>query len=372
MKIALVHEFLTQFGGAERVLQNFMEIWPDADLHVLVHSPNKIDHVFDKYKIKTSFINRLPGVHSDHKWYLPLMPLGAQSFDFKGYDVVLTDSSSFAKGIKRGKYLHINYCHTPTRFLWSESREYLKSTKYPFFIKWLAIPILRLLKEWDYKAAQRPQYIIANSKNVQERIKKYYNRDAEVIPPPVDTEFFRPTGEKNDYYFAASRLEPYKNIDLVIKAFNELGWPLKVAGSGTAEEYLKSIAKPNIEFLGRVSDEQLRQHYSASKAFIFAAEEDAGIMVLEAQSCGTPVIAFAKGGSLETVVPNKTGLFFNDQTSQSLIEVLKTFDASKFNASEIRLHAQDYDKKTFQSRIVHFIEDKRQQYGKTISTDKIA
>lgn len=363
MKIALVHEFLTQFGGAERVLQNFLEIWPDAELHVLVHNPDKMAHVFDRYNIKTSYVNRLPGAQSDHKWYLPLMPSAVESFDFSDFDVVFSDSSSFAKGAKSGTKLHICYCHTPTRFLWTESHDYLKSTKYPFFIKWLAIPVLRVIKSWDYRAAQRPHFYIANSKNVQERIKKYYHRDSELIPPPVDTEMFQPQGAKRDYYFVASRLEPYKRVELVIEAFNKLGWPLKVAGAGTRQRSLQSTAKSNIEFLGRVSDAELRRRFAESKAFIFPAEEDAGIMPLEAQACGTPVIAYGKGGALETVVRGVTGEFFPEQTTDSLIKTLREFDPAKYDASVIRAHALKFDKKVFQARIKDFIERRRQQYA---------
>lgn len=370
MKIALVHEFLTQFGGAERVLQNFLEIWPDADLHVLIHNPDKVGHAFDNHKIKTSYLNKFPGAQKDHKWYLGLMPGAVQSFDLRGYDVVISDSSSFAKGVRRGNYLHICYCHTPTRFLWTESKEYLKSTKYPFFIKWIAKPVLRMIKEWDFRAAQRPQYIIANSRNVQERIKKYYKRDSEVIPPPVDTEFFQPQGVKKDYFFVASRLEPYKHVDIVIDAFNQLGLPLKVAGTGTELERLKAMAKSNIEFLGRVSDEELRKGYAESQAYIFAAEEDAGIMVLEAQSCGTPVIAYGKGGSLETIIPDKTGLFFSEQTAASIIAAVKNFFPAKFDAKEIRDHAINFDKKTFQNRMIHFVEEKRQIFAHKIVKDQ--
>jgi glycosyltransferase involved in cell wall biosynthesis len=280
------------------------------------------------------------------------------SFDLSEYDVVLSDASSFAKGIKPGNFLHICYCHTPTRFLWTEEEAYLQSTKYPFYVKWLARPVLGWLKRWDYRAAQWPYLYIANSVNVKNRIQKYYDRDSMVIPPPVDTEFFAPQGERRDYFFAASRLEPYKKIDLIIRAFNELGWPLKVAGTGTDLEYLKKIAEPNIEFVGRVDDHQLRQMYSECRAFVFAAEEDAGIMVLEAQACGAPVIAYGAGGSLETVVPGKTGEFFVPQTQSALFQVLQRFDSTKYSPQSIREHALQFDKQIFKTRIKQFVEDK--------------
>jgi glycosyltransferase involved in cell wall biosynthesis len=276
---------------------------------------------------------------------------------------VLSDSSSFAKGAKTGKVLHVCYCHTPTRFLWTEMGDYLKSTKYPYFIKLLAKPVLNLLKKWDFVAAKRPHYFIANSQNVQQRILKYYQRESVVIPPPVDVEAFYPEGQKQPYYFVASRLEPYKKIELVIEAFNELGWELKVAGSGTNSEKLIKLAHSNVEFLGRISDEELRKHYSEAQAYIFPAEEDAGIMVLEAQACGTPVIAYGAGGALETVVPGVTGEFFDQQNSQSLIKVLQNFSPSKYDSAKIREHALFYDKKKFQERIKNFVSEKYAEHA---------
>lgn len=363
MKIALVHEYLTQFGGAERVLQNFLAIWPEAQLHVIIHNPEKVGHVFDQAKIKTSFLNNMPGAQSDHKWYLAFMPMAIESFDFSGFDVVLSDSSSFAKGAMAGKKFkanvpHICYCHTPTRFLWTEQEEYLKSTKYSSVVKMGARPVLRWLKQWDYKAAQRPDFMIANSKNVQERIKKYYNRESEIIPAPVDTEMFYPDGKKSDYFFAFSRLEPYKKMDLVVQAFTKLGWPLKIAGVGTQMELLKKIAGKNIEFLGKLNDTDLRKHYSEAKAYIFAADEDAGITVLEAQACGTPVIALGKGGSLEVVIPGQTGEFFPEQTVESLIQTLQSFDSSKYAPEKIREQAMKFDKQIFRQKIKQFVESK--------------
>ncbi len=363
MKIALVHEFLTQFGGAERVLQNFLELWPDAQLHVLVHSPEKIGHAFDRYQVKTSYVNSMPGAQRDHKWYLGLMPSAIESFNFSEYDLVLSDSSSFAKGAKTGDKLHVCYCHTPTRFIWTEQGEYLKSTKYSMPVKMVARPLLAILRGWDFKAAQRPHYMIANSRNVQDRIKRYYKRDSEVIPPPVDTNTFKPTGEKADYFLVASRLEPYKNVKMVVEAFNKLGWPLKVAGTGTQLEMLKKMAGKNVEFVGRVSDEELCKLYSGAKAYIFPAEEDAGIMPLEAQSCGTPVIAYGAGGSLETILPGVTGEFFGKQDVESLTQALENFDPGKYDAAAIRQHALKYDKEVFKARIKEFIDRCQREFS---------
>ncbi len=356
MKIALVHEFLTQFGGAEKVLLDLFEIWPEAELYVLVNDPEKVNHVFDKFKIKESFIGSLPFAKSHHKLYLMLMPFGIEHFDFTGYDLVFSDSSSFAKGAN-AKGLHICYCHTPTRFLWTDP-DYLSYQKYPFVLKWFGKLLLPFVRNWDHMAAQRPNFILANSKNVQDRIKKFYGRDSEIIPPPIDTDFYHPTLAKQDYYLVAGRLEPYKKVDVIIRAFNQLNLPLKIAGTGTVLGGLKKIAGPNIEFLGRVSDEKLRDLYSGAKAFIFAAEEDAGITLLEAQACGTPVLALGKGGALETVVPGITGEFFNEQSAEAIIEAVRKFDPAKYDVNTIRQNALKYDKKIFQKKIKEFVESK--------------
>jgi glycosyltransferase involved in cell wall biosynthesis len=361
MKAALVHEYLNQLGGAERVLKNFLEIWPDAVLHVLIFDSKKTNGEFDSYTKQISFLDKLPLAHTHHRLLISIMPIAIEHFDFSEFDVVISDSSSFAKGIKTDK-LHICYCHTPTRYLWTQ-HDYLAKQQYPEVFKQLGKPALALLKKWDYKAAQRPNFFIANSKNIQDQIKKYYNRDSIVIPPPVDTSKFYPDGEKQGYFLAASRLEPYKKIDVIIEAFNELRLPLKVVGKGTVKEDLKKLAKSNVEFVEIESDDELRKMYSSAKAYVFAAEEDAGIMIVEAQACGTPVIAYGKGGALETIKEGITGEFFKDQTKESIMEKLKSFDASKYNPALIRDNALQYDNKIFQKKIKEFVEEKlgRQQ-----------
>lgn len=357
MKVALVHDVLNQLGGAEKVLENFLEIWPDAVLHTVFYDEAKTESKYARFAKKISPLNKMPFAHKHPRLFLPLLPLAFGHFKFDDFDLVLSDSSAFAKGAKARGRLHICYCHTPTRFLWTEP-EYLNNQNYPYIFKLAGKAILPLIRKWDYKAAQNIDFLITNSRNVQDRIKKYYHRDSEIIPPPVDTEFYKPQGNKGDYFFVASRLEPYKKIEIVVEAFNRLGLPLKVAGSGTNAEKLHSLAKPNVEFLGRISDEELRQRYSECKAFIFPAEEDAGIMVVEAQACGTPVIAYGAGGSLETILRGVTGEFFNEQTADSLMATIQDFIPEKYDPSAIRAHALQYDKKNFQRRIKEFVGDK--------------
>lgn len=360
MRIALVHEFLNQLGGAEKVLQNFLQIWPAADVHVLLYNPEKTAGEFEKYKKKVSWLNSLPGVKTHPRLFLPLMPGAVEGFRFDDYDLVISDSSSFAKGIQTDK-LHICYCHTPTRFLWTDP-EYLGQQQYPGILKIFGRMLLPSLRKWDFKAAQRPDFFIANSSNVQNRIKKYYHRDSVVIWPPIDTEFYKPVGQKQDYFFTVSRLEPYKKMDLLIQAFNDLKLPLKIAGAGTYAETLKRMANPNIEFVGRVSDEELRKCYSEARAFIFAAEEDAGMVMIESQACGTPVIAYGKGGALEAVKAGETGEFFSEQSVEAIKAAVKNFDATKYNPETIRQHALQFDSKIFREKIKQFMEGKYNEF----------
>ncbi len=353
----MVHEFLNQLGGAEKVLQNFLEIWPDADVHVILYDEKKTQGEFEFAKKKISWLNKFPLAHKHPRLYLTLMPAAVESFSFEDYDVIFSDSSSFAKGAKANGKLHICYCHTPTRFLWTEP-EYLNYQKYPSFMKSLGKLFMPWLKKWDFRAAQRPDFFIANSVNVQNRIKKFYNRDSVVIAPPVDTDFFQPGTDKRDFFLTVTRLEPYKKVDVLIEAFNQLGLPLKIVGTGTVESDLKKFAKPNVEFLGRVDNLALKQLYAEAKAFVFAAEEDAGIVFAEAQASGTPVIAYGKGGALESVIPGKTGELFQTQTALSLAEVLKNFNPAKYNPEEIKINAERFSKNNFQNHIKNFVEEK--------------
>jgi len=364
MRVALVHEFLTQLGGAERVLQSFHEMFPDAPVYTLVYDREKTGGIFNSWDIRTSFLQKFPGGARKFKWYLPLMPLAIRSFDLSCYDLVLSDSSAFAKGVVTDSpTLHICYCHTPTRYLWESMDEYVSGIKYPWLMKIFAKVYLKhVLKNWDFRAAQRPDALIANSRTVQERIKKYYGRKSDVIYPPVDTQWFGP-GEGGargrEYYFTASRLEPYKRIDIVVEAFNRLGLALKVAGDGTDAAALKKSAGINIEFLGRVSDVELRALYRSAKAFVFPALEDAGIAVLEALACGTPVIGFAQGGTPEFVRDGKNGVLFAEQTAADIMAAVKRFEQMAFDPVRLRESILEFGKAKFKENIFTFIHAHR-------------
>ena len=351
-KVALVHDFLTQYGGAERVLTAFHELFPQAPVYTLVYDKKKLGRRFSGWNIRTSFIQKLPGGIKFYKRYLPLMPYAAESLDLSNYELILSDSSAFAKGVN-AKARHICYCHTPTRYLWGEMDEYLKNYPAAGLLKRY---LRTVIKPRDYAAAQKPDVLVANSKTVQERIKRYYERDSEIIYPPVDTEFFRPSAPKRDYYLTGGRLEPYKKFELAVRAFNELRLPLKVVGAGSMGEELKKMAGEHIEFTGRVSDSELRDLYSGAKAFVFPALEDAGISVLESQACGTPVIGFNRGGTAELVSDGRGGILFDTQSAQSIVEAVRRFERSDFEAGSLRALALPYDKEKFKRKILNLCE----------------
>jgi len=359
LRVAIAVEELTQLGGAERVLDALLEIFPSATIFTLVWDKEKTQHLYDKFNVKTSFIQRMPCGVKKYKWFLPLMPLAVESLNFHGYDLVISSSSAMIKGIKTNKdQLHICYCHTPTRYLWSDVKDYLKTAPIPDIVRPIMPIVVWFLRKWDLKASKRPNHYIANAKNIKAKIKKYYNIESDVIYPPVETERFKIAKEPGDYFLFLSRLEPYKKADLVIEAFNKLDKKLKVVGSGTKKKELQELAGPNVEFTGRVSDEELDNLYSKALAFIFPPEEDFGIVPVEAMAAGRPVIAYGKGGALETVIAGKTGEFFTPQTPEALIKTVKAFNPDKFKPQEIRKHALEFDKEVFKTKIMEYIKDK--------------
>jgi len=356
MRVALVHDYLNQYGGAERVLEAFCEIWPEAPIFTLIYDKERTGQAFEGRKIKTSFLQKVPFVRAHHRPFLMMMPLGIERFDLSKYDLVISDSASFAKGvIVRPKTLHICYCHTPTRYVWDDSHKYVREFNYPDFVKSLVPLFLNYLRLWDEASSARPDYYLANSFFVAERIKKYYNRSAEVIHPPVKINNFFISSRLDDYFLLVSRFLPYKKIDLAIEAFNRLGWPLKVVGDGPEKKRLKKIAKKNIEFVGLVSEKKLREYYARCQAFIFPQEEDFGIAAVEAMASGRPVIAFYAGGALEIVKEGETGIFFKEQTVDSLMEALKKFRPEDFSPQAIRQHALQFDKEIFKKKIREFV-----------------
>jgi len=363
MKIAIVHDWLTNMGGAERVILAFHEIFPDAPIYTSVYNPDKLPEEFRKMDIRTSFIQKLPRAKTKYNMYLPLMPTAFEQFDLSEYDVVLSSSSSCAKGvITRADTLHICYCHTPMRYAWDFYHEYKQNA--PKWQKKFIPFLMNYIRMWDRLTADRVDYFIANSNAVARRIKKHYRRDAVVINPPVNVDFYTPKDEDEDYFLIVSRLVEYKRIDIAIEAFNDLGLPLIIIGDGPEKSKLQSLAKSNIKFLGRLPDEEVKEYYAKCRAFIFPGEEDFGITPLEAQACGRPVIAFGKGGVLDSVIDGVTGIYFKEQTKESLCEAVIKFNNKSFDKNIIRKSAERFDVKNFKTKIYNFILEKYENFKK--------
>lgn len=370
MKIALVHEHLAQDGGAEKVLQAFQAVFPEAPTYTLLYDKDHANPVFRNKVIRTSFLQRMPFGLRRYQWYLPWMPTAIERFDLSEFDVVLSSSSAFAKGvITRPDAIHICYCHSPTRYLWNDTHSYVQEMHYSKLVKKVVPFVLSYIRLWDRLAANRVDQFIANSRAVQQRIKKYYQRDSSIIYPPVDLDHFKPSSEIGSYYLIGGRLVAYKRFDLAIAAFNQLGLPLKVFGSGPEEKVLRKMAKGNIEFLGRVSDEQRAELYRHAKAFINPQEEDFGITVIEAMASGRPVIAYAKGGALETVVEGKTGFFFSDQNWAALADTVLRCKLETLDPAVIRARAEEYSLEKFTQRIKSYIEEQYQNQQRDLTSN---
>lgn len=356
MRIALVHDYLVQYGGAERVLEAFSELFPHAPIFTLVYDEKLTRGAFRGRAIHTSYLQKIPFSRAKHRFFPLLMPFAVEQFDLSRFDIVLSDSASFAKGvITKPPTLHISYCHTPPRYAWDDSHKYIEEFGYTTPLRLLVPFFMNYVRIWDGEAATRVDRFITNSEFVRRRIEKYYRRNAEIIYPPVDTSKFE-IGEPQDYFLMVGRLSAYKKFDLGIEVFNELGRPLKIVGAGPERKKLEKMAKKNIEFVGAVSDEDLAKYYKHAKALIFPQEEDFGIVAVEAMASGRPVIAYRGGGALETVQEGETGVFFDEQTLESLAGALRSFDGAKFDPQKIRAHALKFDRKIFKENIKEFIE----------------
>jgi len=356
LNIALVHEWITNVAGAERVLLALKELFPKAPIYTAVFDPEKAKP-FKDFDIRTSFLQNLPMMKSKRELLVPLTPFAFEQFDLSEYDLVISSTTVAAKGIiTKPDTIHVSYCHTPPRYLWEPDTD-PRARKGK--LSWLRESTIHKMRLWDRVAADRVDEFVANSKYVARRIKKYYGRDATVIYPGVDTEKFTvgDATDVKDYYLFVSRLVDYKRCDVVVEAFNKLKVPLKIIGRGPEREKLIKMANDNIEFLGYLSDEDMKKYYREAKAFIFAAEEDFGIVPVEAMACGRPVIAFGKGGATESVIENITGTFFKEQTSESLIDAVNNFDPSKFDPEVIRKHAEKFSIDRFKKEFLNYLEN---------------
>ena len=359
MKTAIIHDHLAQDGGAERVAKTLQELYPDSPTYTLVYNKKNADPDFKNKKIHTSFLQKMPFGVKAYEWYLILMPTATEHFNLNEYDLILSSTSFSSKGvITPPDTKHICYCHTPTRFLWTDSHNYLNELRYNFVIKKILPLILPKLRLWDSIAAERVDHFIANSYEVKKRIKKYYNQESEVIYPPVETNKFKISDNISDYFLAGGRLVGYKRFDLLVKAFNRLNIPLKIFGDGPLRDRLEKMAKPNIKFLGKISEDKKIELYSRCLAYLNPQIEDFGITAIEAMASGRPVIAYRKGGALETIIENKTGIFFEDQTWEALADKIIRFDHRLFEPKLIQEHARQFDVAVFKQKMREFIEEK--------------
>ena len=360
MRVALVHDWFTVYAGAERVVEQILRVFPQADVYALVDFLKEEERGFLQGKrAQVSFIQSLPKAQQRYRTYLPLMPLAIEQFDLRGYDLVISSSHAVAKGVITGPdQLHICYCHSPIRYAWDLQHQYLKESGLERGMKsWIARALLHYLRLWDSRTANGVDLFIANSRYIARRILKVYRRQAEVIYPPVDVEAFTLWQDKEDFYLAASRMVPYKRMDLIVEAFAQMpNKKLVVIGDGPEMPKVRAKAGPNVTLLGYQPFEVLRDYMQRAKAFVFAAEEDFGIAPVEAQACGTPVIAFGKGGAAETVVAGETGVFFQDQNVSSLIKAIEEFEKLSFDPLRVRKNAERFSSERFRREFAALIE----------------
>ncbi len=367
MKLALVHDWLNQLGGAEDVLEALVSLYPAAPLYTSLYARDKMPAHWQNWEIRTSFIDRLPFAHRKQQLYFPLYPTAFEQFDFRAHEVVVSNKSGFCHGIVTGpETLHICYCLTPTRYVW-RYHQYAEQENLSRLTRAGLVPFLTYLRMWDRLAADRVDHFIAISDEVRRRIAKVYRREATIIYPPVDTERFEPANKPDDYYLFVGRLVPYRRLDLLIEAFNQLDRPLYIAGSGRDRERLEALAGTNVRFLGFVDDADLPDLLARCRAFMWPGEEDFGISPLQAMAAGRPVIAYAAGGALETIVPGETGAFFDEQTVPAIIDAVESFDTESVSPATIRKHAEQFDTRVFKQRMDEFVTQKVEAWSYTKS-----
>lgn len=360
MKVAVIHDWLVEMGGAELVLKELIHCYPEADIYSLLDflAEKDRDHYIHGKAVKTSFLQKIPGVKKSYRRYLQLMPLAIEQFDLRGYDLVISSSYAVAKGvITSPDQIHVCYCHSPIRYAWDMQFQYLEESNLSKGLKSIyARYVLHKMRIWDFRSAYSVDYFLANSNFIRKRIEKVYRRSANVIHPPVNVTEFSLCRQKEDFFLTASRMVPYKKVDVIVKAFN--GMPtrkLVVIGSGPDFAKIKKLAKSNVTIMGYQEYAVLQDKMKKARAFLFAAEEDFGIVPLEAQACGTPVIAFGKGGALETVIDGQTGIHFKKQDEESIIQAVNAFENHIFDPVQIRKHAESFSVERFRDEIREYI-----------------
>lgn len=352
-RVAIVHDWLNGMRGGEKTLEAILELFPQADIFTLLLDREKISDAIRQRKITTSFIQRLPLAQSSYRYLLPLFPKAVESFDLSGYDLVISTSHCVAKGACSPEgAMHVCYCFSPMRYVWVFQEEYFGRGTVK---KALLRPVLDWLKRWDRRTSRRVHHFVAISETVAERIARFYGRDSTVIHPPVDTTFFSPGEEQQDFFLVVSALVPYKRVDLAIRALNELRLPLVVIGEGPEYRRLKAMAGSTVSFRGWVSDEKVREAYQGCRALVFPGMEDFGLTPVEAQACGKPVIAFGEGGVTESVRDGVTGLFFREQTADALIAAVRAFQKMRFDPALARRNSLRFSREVFKERLKDYI-----------------
>ncbi len=392
MKIALAHDWLNQMGGAENVLERLVELYPGAPVFTTIYGPELMPEAYRGWDIRPTWLNRAPAIHRHHQPYLPLYPAAVESMDFGGYDLILSNKSGFIHGLRHTPHqLHICYCLAPTRYVWDYGN-YAAREGFGHWVGWTIGLVIRRLRRWDYEAAQRPQggkaggledwnskailknatkragvdYFIAISTDIQARIKKYYGRDSVIIYPPVDTTQFRPlpaSQSPGDFYLVVSRLIPYKRIDLAVQALTRLGMRLIIVGDGRDMARLEALAGPTVEFKGRLPGEVVADLMANCRAFLFPGFEDFGIAPVEAQAAGRPVIAFGRGGALDTIIEGQTGLFFREQSVEALMDTIEQFERLSFDPAAARVNAERFSVERFKQELGDFVQQKWREFN---------
>jgi glycosyltransferase involved in cell wall biosynthesis len=359
VKVAIVHDWLNQMGGAEGVLETLVEIFPGAPIFTTIYWRAGMPARYRAWDIRPTWLDRAPRIYRHHLPYLPLYPLAVRSMDLRGYDLILSNKSGFCHGVRTTpEQLHVDYCLTPTRYVWDyagyAAREGLGRAA------GLGLrPLIPWLQTWDRRAAQGVDHFVAISREVQARIARFYGRDSTVIYPPVNTDRYRPgSGPPGDFFLVVSRLIPYKRVDLAVQACSRLGLPLVVVGEGRSRAALEAMAGPSVRVVGRQPDEEVARLLAGCRAFLFPGCDDFGIAPVEAQAAGRPVVAYAAGGALDTVIEGETGLFFHEQTAGALVDALRRLDAFDFDPSAIRRHAERFSTGLFKRELRDFVEEK--------------
>jgi len=369
MKIAIVHDWFTTYAGSERCVESFTNIWKDADIFSIVDFLNDKDRqiILKGKKAKTTFVQNLPLANKYHRHYFPVFSLAIEQLDLSGYDLIISSSHAFAKGaLTNTSQLHICYCHTPIRYAWDLTNQYFDKKLISRVQKFVLRPVLHNIRIWDVVSANRVDHFVANSNFIAGRINKIYRREAEVIYPPVDTAKFSLETKKENYYLTASRFVPYKKIDLIAEAFSKMSdKKLIIIGEGSDEQKIKAKCTKNVEMLGYKEADDLAKYMGKARAFVFAAEEDFGISVIEALSCGTPVIALNKGGTAETIIDGKYGIHFSEQTADDIVAAVERFEKNKsFDPQTLSDYAKQFDRKIFEKKLESFVKNKCGEFFK--------